>query len=157
MKLIHRKILATTILAAAVALAVYIALPDEPGTGAIPDTWLFRLMEVLQKIEFLHIMAHLATFGSVGLLLGEWGTPGQRGDAKLAWRYVIWGAIIMEALQAPIGWKDGSSIGGWILTTGFDFAVDFAAAWLGLKLARRYDAVLIKLQARQSAEPLGAD
>jgi hypothetical protein len=98
---------------------------------------LIDLIDVLNRKASAHLLGHILIFGGVAALLGEWGIDGERGSSRLAFRYVILGALLMEAGQVTVGYSD-DTLTDLILGVSFDLIVDILAAGGALWLTRRY-------------------
>ncbi len=148
MSLRARQGAAAILLGVSVLLGVYVAIPgdgafvlaDDPDSGAGA---LVALIDFLNGIEIVHILSHMIVFGGAALLLGPWGRPGDRGSARLAWRYVIIGTLLMEGGQVIVGYSDDY----WqdlVVGVAFDLLVNGLSAALGVWLAARYAAPLTR-------------
>lgn len=155
LSLAHRKRLAQLILILACSMAIYVAIPGD-GIGVPPAQeegqqlgWIVQVIDHLNALNWVHLMGHWAIFGGIAFLLGEWGQIGERGSSRLAWSYVIVGALAMEAGQALVGYADDTPR-TLLESTLFDLATDGLAAWLGLWLARYWMNRLPSLQSENS-------
>lgn len=161
-----RRRAARLLLAFAILIAAYIAIPHDEETDKVMKEAGLRgrhfafVLDDLSSSEAMHILAHSGVFALVALLLGEWGPPGNRGSTRLALHDVVLGGLLMEAAQMVVGWWDDSP---WQLLQGslFDMAVNLLAALLGLWLARHFDQWQGKRRAQalkrlqKTAEPSG--
>jgi hypothetical protein len=142
MTLQRRKQLALILLGISILAATYAAIPGEkaspppPDAPASPTNTLLVFMDALNRMQLVHIMAHLLIFGGVAMLLGPWGGDGQRGSFRLALRYVVVGGILMEAAQVAVGYSD-DYITDLILGVSFDLMTDLAAGFLALLFLMR--------------------
>jgi hypothetical protein len=140
MRLSRRKQLALIILGISILAAIYIAIPGD-GAGVRefraenvrPASAFVRLVDWLNRIKLAHVMGHLLIFGGVALLLGPWEMHGERGDSRLAMRYVIFGGLVMEAAQVAVGYSD-DHITDLILGVSLDLTTDVVSALLVLLL-----------------------
>lgn len=140
MSLQQRQYFSALILTAAVIFAVYVAIPREPGItrqmeqANLRGNLIADVIDFLNRIEIVHVLAHVVVFGGVAFLLGDWEWRGERGSTMLAIRYVMRGAIMMEALQILVGaWDDTV----WEVVRGvsFDLFVDLLSLGIGILLA----------------------
>lgn len=136
-----RKNLAALLLALSIVMAGYISIPAR-NTRLSPvaptpesDHLLVSLIAVLSHIEVVHIVGHVLLFGGVAFLVGPW----EGGSRALAWRYVLVGGLLMEAVQILIGGSD-NTITELVGSTGFDLLVNGIGGVLGIRLAARFQA-----------------
>ena len=128
-----RQYLARFILIAAIVSGGYVAYFGDHDQGGLEDGTLPPLLELLVELEFAHIAGHLVIFGSVAVLLGD--RNGQ--NHEMAWRYVWRGAVLMELVQAILGFPP-ETILLLVWNAAFDLFIDILAAWLGLRFIERW-------------------
>ena len=150
MTLSRRKHLALVILGISILAATYIAIPGEAAgvrqlhaEDVRAANMLVNLVDWLDRIEMVHVLGHLLIFGGVGMLLGPWGKDGQRGDFRLAMRYVMVGGLLMEAAQVIVGYSD-DYITDLILGVSFDLLTDVISGLLAVGLVRYSSALSSK-------------
>ena len=140
MTLSKRKHLALIILGIAIIAATYVAIPGE-GAGlrqinaedAQTASLFVGWVDTLNRVEIVHVLGHLLIFGGVALLLGPWESEGERGDWRLAMRYVVIGGLIMEAAQVAVGYSD-DHLTDLILGVLLDLTTDVVSGLLAIGL-----------------------
>ncbi len=136
MRLSLRKKLAALLLGVSILIGGYVAIPREESAlspispTSSHDNLLIRTVAALNQLEVVHLVSHLLVFGSVAFLVGPWSAQG--GSVALAWRYVLVGGILMEAVQIGVGYTDDTL---WSLTYSlmFDMIVNGLGGTIGLK------------------------